>query len=903
MTEPLSVALVWHMHQPDYRDGAGRFLLPWVRRRASKDYVRMIETAMRHPGLRITMNMVPTLLEQLELYAREDFDDSHRELCLRQASELTPADRAFLLNFTRSTDRPRRVAMFEPFYRLLESLPADGGAADDAMIRDLQVWSLLVWLDPSDIERDPALSAIVRLGSGFDEEVKRIVDERQLARVRQVLPRLREAIASGCIEPMTSPYAHPILPLLIDQESAHVARPDLALPPDDVRFRRPEDAAAQVERGLAVFERLGGVRPSAIWPPECAMSPAAASLIAAGGVHWAISDEGVLGRSLEAPVRGDDTARARLYRPYRERSGLHMVFRDALLSNRIGFDYPSMQAADAVDDLVGRLEEIAAAKPSQASWLVVIALDGENCWDYYEDNGAAFLDGLYSRLTTSSQLRTVHVDEFLDHRAGTVAELEQLWSGSWVDADFATWIGEPAHTRAWTLLAQARSALDAAGGPSENRGALQQILIAEGSDWFWWFSSRHESGVDSAWDALFRTHLRRVYELIGRPAPADLEVPILAGEVEAHLLAPLRAIEPQSESDTDWNAAGVLHASGVFGAMQPARSSVDRIYFGASDTQLHIRFGDQQPSFERAEINLDAAKRVRLSEPEWTVAIPIQREQPVQFSVRLLEAGRGEERIPAAGSIALTRLPKAAVAVIAAECAPIAVGGDLADAVRTTVDAVVAMGWACVVILPHHRALRDRLHAVRIHSLRVNLDGEVRETRIFQGTVGDAAVLSVDHPAYFDRETIYGEPDDGARYVFFARAAVDLLEATALQPVVVHGFEWQSAISLALVAAWSQPRPATVLSVNGPGVGHEVPADLCAAAGVALATRAATVDLLQLGRSRADAVGDADAARKDWLSSLYAASEQRSRGGRGRVWSSVGAHMIEPLPPMSGEET
>jgi len=852
MAEPLHVALVWHMHQPDYREArTGRFLLPWVRRRAAKDYVRMIETATRFAGLRVTMNFVPTLLEQLELYARDDFDDPHRELCLRDASSLNQSDRAFLVDFTRSSDYPRRIEMFTPFYELIARLANSPQGISDEDARDLQVWTQLIWLDPADIDRQPALRALVQRRAGFAEDAKRLVDEHQLARVRDVLPALRAAIASGSVEPMTSPFAHPILPLLIDVESALVAAPGLGLPSAERRFDGRADAVAQIEQGVATFERLCDVRPQGIWPSECAVSPAAASAIAAGGGGWALSDEGVLARTLEASVRGDRDAMSRLYRPYRERSGLRMVFRDSLLSNRIGFDYGSMPAADAVDDLIARLDEIASANAGASPWLVVIALDGENCWDYFADNGREFLERLYARLGATPRLRSTHVGDYLERYPESVQPLDRLWSGSWIDSDFRTWIGEDSQTRAWELLADARRALDDAGGGVAHPRALRQALIAEGSDWFWWFSSRHESGIDSAWDALYRTHLRSVYELIGSAAPAGLDEAILERSQLSEDVAPLRSIHPRGGDDVEWCAAGCARTGDVFGAMQPPQTSVDRIFYGASNDALHLRFGSAPPSFERAELTVTGAEPESVPGATWTTAVPLTGDGDVELSLRLVETGRGATRVPQVGTLRVPRLQHAPAAVIATECAPIAVVGELAAAVRATVDGLLAEGRTVVVILPHHRCLDEHVRSVRLRAMRVEFGVQPRDVRIRQGRLDNGVdVLTIDAPRLFDRTAVYGEPDDVGRYVFFAAAGAQLLDATSLRPGSVHAFEWQTGVTVARLAGPRARRPETVFSSGRPAVHQTAPAELCSAAGLAT-DGSGVIDLLELGRSSA----------------------------------------------------
>jgi alpha-amylase/alpha-mannosidase (GH57 family) len=457
------VALIWHMHQPDYRDATtGSFLLPWVRLRASKDYARMSRLALRHPGLRISMTMVPSLLLQIAEYVSGSADDPHRRLCLQPAEALTEAERRFLARLLPDTNYGTRIPLFSRRTELRARLGADGEYASTLSVDDMrlvQLWSMLCWIDPEVIRSDDRLMAVTS-ASSCSEDDKRHVDAVQQGLIADVFPAFREAVAAGIIEPLTCPAFHPILPLLLDSQSARVALPgvEVAEPP----FRHREDAVEQVRRGLDIFEEHLGMRPRGIWPSECAVSPETAAVLAETGLQWAVSDQGVLAASLgQDPAAGPDPA---LYRPHRDPSGLTLVFRDAAISNSIGFDLPGMDFRAAVDELIGRLEGIAErAGPGQ---LVTIALDGENCWEYYQDNGGPFLDLLYRRLVEHPGISTTHVGAHLDAHPEAIPALDRLWSGSWINASYDTWIGDPNHTRAWSLLGETRAALDAAGGPA-----------------------------------------------------------------------------------------------------------------------------------------------------------------------------------------------------------------------------------------------------------------------------------------------------------------------------------------------------------------------------------------------------------------------------------------------------
>jgi len=651
---PLHVALVWHMHQPYYRDDrTGRFVLPWARLRGSKDYGRMTRLATRHPDLRITINFVPSLFEQLDAYARGEGTDPHRELCLRPAAALTDADRRFLVALTRGTGFPTRVRAFAPLTALLHFVRT--GEVEDVAARlsvedlcDLQMWWLLAWIDPADIAADPDLRHLAEQGRGFTEADKALVDRHQMELLAQAIPLYREAVASGQIEAMTSPAYHPILPLLIDPASARVARPGLPLPSRPMHRR--DDAVEQLRVGLATYQRHIGVRPQGLWPSECAVSPDAAALISAAGFRWAISDEHVLSASLQQPVRGDVESSTRLYSPWRDASGLTMVFRDAELSNRIGFVYAGMRTADAVNDLVWRLEYVHSQQPADRAWLVVLALDGENCWEGYEEDGTPFLDALYRRLTTNPRLRTTHVGAFLDAHAETVEKLPRLHSGSWIDASFTTWIGDPQHSRAWDLLAAARDALERAGGQHAYADAYRELLVAEGSDWFWWFGGHHDSGIDAAWDELYRLHLRNAYQLLGGLVPPEVEQPILGGAVHRLDRAPLRAISPRpgAGDQAEWDAAGVAEVGTALGTMHPPGSSVAAVRYGVDGERLALRFGDAAPRFRRAEVDLWVGRHGvdgRAADAPPAARVVLERDEAGAYHARVAATGRDSEGV------------------------------------------------------------------------------------------------------------------------------------------------------------------------------------------------------------------------------------------------------------------
>src|SRR5579875_60410 len=611
MARPIHLAFVWHLHQPYYKDDLTHtYLLPWVRLRSTKDYHKMAALLEAYPGVRQTFNLVPSLLVQIEDYGREDgrSHDLFWDLSRKPAAELTAEERAFIVRWMREAPQFLRVQA-SPRYRDLAGRPATDAFTTDE-VRDLQVWYNLAWCDPAWVDRDPRLSALKARDRDFTEADKDVLFAAQLEMVRRIIPDYARLAQRGQAELTFSPFYHPILPLICDVESAQEGAPGIELP--ERGFAHPEDALRQIEDGRREFERLTGVRPRGMWPSELAVSEHVAELAVRAGVDWFLSDEEVLGRSLNVYLGRYGEGRLHqpelLYRPWRlEREGgaVSVVFRDNLLSNRIGFDYQRMPAREAVDDFMGRLRRIREQQGEDRDFLVVVALDGENPWDFYPREGHDFLETLYETLERTDEVVCTTVSDFLDQHPERQS-LPRLHAGSWIGASFDTWIGDPEHRVAWELLAEARAWLEDfsshhAPGPRPPDGtwphedgidleaAWREILIAEGSDWFWWFSRRHDSGMDTIRDNQFRLHLRNVYKLCGAKPPTALFVPILDPRAAADRWPPRGLLTPRSIDDPAWERAGRYEAGSWFGVLHKPMEIVGRLLYGCDEEHLHLR--------------------------------------------------------------------------------------------------------------------------------------------------------------------------------------------------------------------------------------------------------------------------------------------------------------------------
>jgi alpha-amylase/alpha-mannosidase (GH57 family) len=542
----LDLVLLWHMHQPDYRDAAsGRYLLPWVYLHAIKDYGDMAAHLERHPGVRCTFNFVPVLLEQLEDYVVQFDLGRVRDPLLRllQAPDLDriePSERRLILD---SCFHSNHESMLQPYphYRRLHELfrlvdTPDRRGFDylsGSYLADLLTWYHLVWVGETERRSDPLFGRLMAKGSGFVHGDRLQLFDAIGVILRRLLGRYRALAADGRVELSTTPYTHPIGPLLMDFGAAREALPDALLP----RAAAYPDGAVRVRwhlrEAMATHERCFGGAPRGLWPAEGAVSQDFVAEVARAGLQWSASSESVLANSLGRPAWDQGARRAALYRPWCApgSEGLPLVFRDERLSDLIGFEYSKWHGRDAAAHFVAELESIAREAPVGETPMVLVALDGENAWEYYPYNGFYFFEELYAALEAHPFIRTRTVSEALAQPGRAPQALPRLTAGSWVMGTLSTWIGERDKNHAWDLLVEAKHAWDEAMAdeaftPERLDAAQRQLAACESSDWFWWLGSYNPAHAVDRFERLYRHNLRRLYELIGRAPPASLDRPL-----------------------------------------------------------------------------------------------------------------------------------------------------------------------------------------------------------------------------------------------------------------------------------------------------------------------------------------------------------------------------------------
>jgi alpha-amylase/alpha-mannosidase (GH57 family) len=610
----IHLVVLWHMHQPQYRDPEnGRYVLPWTRLHALKDYYGMVETLREFPNFHATFNIVPALGAQLEEYASGKFNEPWFSLAFKNADELTREDKSEILSRAFQVNHEHLMSRWPRFVELYEwSRPAGGAQALVAFTardwRDLQLLSQLVWVEESWLQKNEPVSRLASRGKDYTENDKSALQEKQLELLRLILPAYRDAASRGQIEISTTPFYHPILPLLCDSDVARVANPSTPLPRR--AFRRPEDAREQLQLARQYHEKTFGGKPPGLWPSEGSVSDQTLSIAAEEGFQWFGTDEGVLGRTLNVGFFRDSggiPANAdRLFRPWRIQLGdksITGLFRDHHLSDLIGFVYSRMEAKAAAADLHSRLRLLGEKVSGNQPLTVCLFLDGENAWEYYPGNGREFLREFYRRIESDPDFRALTAGEAIA-AAAEIPTNTGIFPASWINANFDVWIGHSEDVTAWELLWDAREvyarAVDAyqkgrPGAPTETalKQAHDALLAAEGSDWCWWFGPEHSTPNDAEFDALYRKHLTGIYLALGQVAPEELAKPIKRRPEHAFQLAPtgfLRVkVDGRESSYFEWLGAGLYSPERRGGSMHGRVFYLREMRYGFEENRLCIR--------------------------------------------------------------------------------------------------------------------------------------------------------------------------------------------------------------------------------------------------------------------------------------------------------------------------
>ncbi len=542
--QKLNVVLCWHMHQPQYQDRPnGEYQLPWTYLHAIKDYTDMAAHLEAEPRARAVVNFAPILLEQLDDYSRQvqaflsdgqPIRDAFLAALAQPVLPTDPHERLTLVSECLRANEQRLIQRFEPYARLAElaqcflERPDAALYISDAFLVDLLMWYHLAWLGETVRRSHADVKRLMKKACHYSQR-----DRRSLLKIigellSGVIPRYRRLAERGQVELSVTPYAHPIVPLLLDIHSAREAMPDVTLPEMDSYPGGAERVRWHLKKGIETFQRYFGFAPRGCWPSEGSVSTASLEFFNEAGFQWVASGENVLSNSLaQVENQAADGEARNHHRAYRIADAPPACFfRDDGLSDLVGFTYSSWHADDAVANLLSHLEAIAEACADQPGAVVPIVLDGENAWEHYPENGFYFLSALYRELVEHPAINLTTFSACLD--AGLQAdELQRLVAGSWVYGSFSTWIGDRDKNRAWDMLGDAKRVFDevmATGHLSaqQTANAERQLAVCEGSDWFWWFGDYNPAESVSDFEHLFRQQLTALYQILGQEAPEYL---------------------------------------------------------------------------------------------------------------------------------------------------------------------------------------------------------------------------------------------------------------------------------------------------------------------------------------------------------------------------------------------
>ena len=615
------------MHQPYYRDDlSGEIVMPWVFLHAIKDYYDMPWYLEQVPGIRATFNLVPSLMVQLRAY--EDFEVRDKLLIAlrKEVSELRDEQRLYLCEhlFYANVEHmikplPRYFALYEKQLecRNPEEVSLCLGAQE---LLDLEVLYLLAWCGEYLRAHNSVVKKLLAQGEGYTHAQKIALMRSLTAFVATILPYYAKLAEAGRIEISTTPFNHPISPLLMDIRNGKRANPDTPIP--DVEGDLSGDAVIQTERAIAYYEQIFGHKPTGFWPAEGAVSYEFLEMIARRGIAWAASDEEILYKTLGHSDKSAIYRRNRLQ--FGEEGSIALFFRDHALSDLIGFTYSGWDAEQAVEDFVSRIAAI--HRSGSDDQIVNVILDGENAWEYYPHNASDFFRQLYSRIADLEWCRTATMSQSAGNARVPQSALATLAPGSWIGGNFNIWIGHPEKNRAWELIYRTRADYEKAASHLDEavrRQILKEFLIAESSDWFWWYGDDHHTAEMATFDALFRKHLINVYHLMGVQPPEDLFRPISTseeGKKADFLKAPVDRITPIIDGRPDnffeWLGAGEIDPRQELSAMNMEGFVIDSLRFGWDDAYVYFALsGDIASLIGTGEIVMqtpDEAYRFRI---------------------------------------------------------------------------------------------------------------------------------------------------------------------------------------------------------------------------------------------------------------------------------------------------
>ncbi len=623
----LYISFLWHMHQPYYKDDLSSLIkMPWVFLHAIKDYYDMAWYVDRFSKIKGTFNLVPSLLVQLKEYEDFHVDDELLNIVRKDVDFLSIEEREYLIEYLFFSNEENCIKPLKRYRELLEKKRRYSSHKEAAKaflnreFQDLEVLFLLSWCGEYLKEHNSFIKELLQKGRDFTHEEKLALLRNLSNFIKEIVPYYKKLQQKGKIRISTTPFYHPIAPLLFDIKNAVLSNSSTPLPKNPISLK--EDAIKHIDYAILYYKKTFGSNPAGFWPAEGSVSYEFLEELSKRGVVWACSDEEILYKTIKAFRKEDIYKKNRLH--FKE-GGINLFFRDRELSDLIGFSYSGWDEDKAVDDFIARLEAIYHS--SEETLNVNIILDGENAWEHYKKNAFFFFDKLYKKIESLPWLECSFFDEIVENQEIKEHELYNLAPGSWINGDFRIWIGHEEKNRAWEFIFQTKR--DFLKYKDEFEDSLiekieKEFMIAEGSDWFWWYGDDHFTVQKGEFDALFRKHLINIYTLMQKAPPKELLKPIIHTDENRiffikepqNMITPI--IDGKNSNFFEWLEAGEIDLEHELSSMSLTNFVIKKIKFGHDSDYFYISLtGDLKELFDKSYIEVEIGN--------FTISVPIKR--------------------------------------------------------------------------------------------------------------------------------------------------------------------------------------------------------------------------------------------------------------------------------------
>ena len=606
----LYLCFLWHMHQPWYINPfTQEFEMPWVFLHAIKDYYEMPWLVSRYKKIKATFNLVPSLIKQLQIYSENPSSCKFLNLLKKGIDKISNTEKEYLLKILFSANLTTMIKPIPRYFQIYQKYMTTQNLTNQDFL-DLQVLFLLSWTGNYLRENNHYIKTLLEKGKDFNQEEKEKLIYVLLNFLKEIIPYYKKLENEGKIEITSTPYYHPILPLLLNIESAKESKPDIALPKITANFK--EDAVYHLSAALDEYQSIFDKNPNGLWPAEGSLSNQTLELFIEHKIKWTATDEDVLYNSIGKRDK---------YKIYKYKD-ICIFFRDRYLSDSIGFRYQNMNEKDAVDDFISHLRSI--YNSSQDCQVVSVILDGENAWEFYKNNGKDFFNRLYSEISHQRWIECITFSEALEKNV-EIENLESIKAGSWIYGNFTTWIGHPEKNTAWEYLSETRNFLESEKENELYKKAIEYIFIAEGSDWFWWYGDDHFTIYADKFDLLFRSNLMKVYDILGKKPPAKLSKSIKQTFKQPVIKNPKNYITPTIDgkitSYFEWLFSGEIDLTFDLSSMN-TEILFNKLYYGYDKENFYLRFDGSVNQIKNDILRLNF-----ITDKEISFSVPVSNEK------------------------------------------------------------------------------------------------------------------------------------------------------------------------------------------------------------------------------------------------------------------------------------